>query len=56
MRSAALLIVLLIGLPFAVWLDLRSVTQTALTRQVTDLNAVLSGVRDFYSTDIVGAC
>ena len=54
MRSAALVLALLAGLPLAVWLDLRSVTQTALTRQVTDLNAVLSGVRDFYSTDIVG--
>jgi len=47
-------IVLLAGLPLAVWFDLRTVTQVALTRQVTDLNAVLSGVRDFYSTDVVG--
>jgi adenylate cyclase len=49
-----LVIVLLAGLPLAVWLDLRSVTEAALTRQVTDLNAVLGGVRDFYSTDVVG--
>jgi adenylate cyclase len=52
--SVALVIALLAGLPLAVWFDLRSVTQVALTRQVTDLNAVLSGVRDFYSTDVVG--
>ncbi len=50
----ALVIVLLAGLPLAVWFDLRTVTQMALTQQVTDLNAVLGGVRDFYSTDVVG--
>ena len=49
-----LVIVLLAGLPLAVWFDLRSVTEVALMRQVTDLNAVLGGVRDFYSTDVVG--
>jgi adenylate cyclase len=54
-RITVLLVVLLLaGLPLAVWLDLRSLSQVALTRQVTDLNAVLSGVRDFYSADIVG--
>jgi adenylate cyclase len=37
-----------------VWFDLRSISQAALTRQVTDLNAVLGAVRDFYSTDVVG--
>ncbi len=50
----ALVIVLLAGLPLAVWFDLRTVTQVALMRQVTDLSAVLSGVRDFYSTAVVG--
>src|ERR1700761_5334678 len=52
--SIALVLVLLAGLPLAVWFDLRTVTQAALMRQVTDLNAVVSGVRDFYSTDVVG--
>jgi adenylate cyclase len=52
--SVILVIVLLAGLPLAVWLDLRSITEVALMRQVTDLNAVIGGVRDFYSTDVVG--
>ncbi len=49
-----LVIVLLAGLPLAVWLDLRAVSEAALRRQVTDLNAVIGGVRDFYSSDVVG--
>jgi class 3 adenylate cyclase len=52
--SVLLVVALLAGLPLAVWFDLRSVSEAALTRQVTDLNAVLGGVRDFYSTDVVG--
>ena len=52
--SIVLVIVLLAGLPLAVWLDLRSVTEAAVMRQVTDLNAVLTGVRDFYSSAVVG--
>ena len=52
--SIVLVAILLAGLPIAVWFDLRGATETALTRQVTDLNAVLGDVRDFYSTDVVG--
>jgi hypothetical protein len=52
--SIAAVIVLLVGLPLAVLLDLRSLTQTALKTQTTDLNAVITGIRNFYSTDIVG--
>ena len=52
--SIVLVAALLAGLPVAVWLDLRAITQAALTRQVTDLNAVIGGVRDFYSSDVVG--
>ena len=52
--SVLLVVVLLAGLPLAVWFDLRSVSEAALTHQVTDLNAVIGGVREFYSTDVVG--
>lgn len=49
-----LVILLLAGLPLAVGADLRSISEAAETRQVTDLNKVLTGIRQFYSTDVVG--
>jgi adenylate cyclase len=51
--STLLVLFLLAGLPLAVWFDLRAATETALKRQVTDLNAVLGDVRDFYSSSVV---
>ncbi|MDQ2817272.1 MAG: adenylate/guanylate cyclase domain-containing protein [Candidatus Eremiobacteraeota bacterium] len=50
---ATLVAVLLLGLPLAVWLDLRSLTASALHRQASDLDSVITGVRGFYTTDIV---
>jgi class 3 adenylate cyclase len=47
-------VLLLVGLPLAVWLDLRSITQEILSRQAHDLNTVVSGIRSFYSSDVVG--
>ena len=56
-RSVALLVlvlILLLGLPLAVWLDLRNLTDTALRRQASDLNSVMTSVRGFYASDVVG--
>jgi hypothetical protein len=56
-RSVALIIlvlILLLGLPLAVWLDLRNITDTALRRQASDLNSVIMSVRGFYASDVVG--
>ncbi len=56
-RSALLILLvllLLIGLPLAVWLDLRNITETALRRQAGDLNSVISSVRAFYASNVVG--
>jgi adenylate cyclase len=56
-RSVALttlILVLLFGLPLAVWLDLRNLTDTALRRQAADLNSVITSVRGFYASDVVG--
>jgi adenylate cyclase len=50
----ALVIILLLGLPLAVWLDLRNLTDAALSRQASDLNSVISSVRGFYGTNVVG--
>ncbi len=49
-----LVIALLAGLPIAVWLDLRNVTENALLRQASDLNSVVSSMRSYYATNVVG--
>jgi hypothetical protein len=45
---------LIAGLPVAVWLDLRNLTETSLLRQARDLNSVVSSVRAYYATNVVG--
>jgi class 3 adenylate cyclase len=49
-----LVIALLAGLPLAVWLDLRSLTETNLLRQARDLNSVVTSVRGYYASNVVG--
>jgi adenylate cyclase len=57
-RSSALtgflIAVLLAGLPVAVWLDLQNLAEVALKRQASDLNSVVSGVRSYYASNVVG--
>ena len=57
-RSRALVVllvlVLLAGLPVAVWLDLSNLTESALRRQASDLNSVISSVRAYYARNVVG--
>jgi len=48
-----LVLILLAGLPLAVWLDLRNLTETALRRQASDLNSVISSVRGYYASNVV---
>lgn len=50
----ALVVLLLMGLPLAVWLDLRSLTEAALRRQASDINSILTGVRNFYGSNVAG--
>jgi adenylate cyclase len=49
-----LVLVLLVGLPVVVWLDLRNLTETALLRQASDLNSVVTSVRGYYASNVVG--
>jgi adenylate cyclase len=49
----ALLILLLAGLPLAVWLDLRNLSERALRLQASDFNSVISSVRSYYATNVV---
>ena len=51
---AALVVALLAGLPIAIWFDLRDLTETALRRQAADLNSVITSIRSYYATNVVG--
>jgi adenylate cyclase len=46
--------VLLVGLPVAVWFDLRNLTESALLRQARDLNSVVTSMRAYYGSNVVG--
>lgn len=48
-----LVIVLLAGLPVAVWLDVRSVTSRAMLGQADDFSSVIASITDYYATDVV---
>jgi adenylate cyclase len=49
-----LVALLLAGLPVAVWLDLRTLSENILQRQAVDLNSVITSVRTYYATNVVG--
>jgi signal transduction histidine kinase len=51
---ALLVIALLAGLPIAVWLDLRNLSDAALHRQAVDLNSVITSMRGYYASNVVG--
>jgi class 3 adenylate cyclase len=50
---AVVVILLLAGLPVAVYLDLRDLSARALRRQAGDINAIVSSIRTFYASDVV---
>src|SRR5205807_5695349 len=52
--TGLLIAVLLAALPVAVWLDLTNLAEAALRRQATDLNSVISSVRSYYASNVVG--
>ena len=49
-----LIALLVLGLPLAVWLDLTSLSEARLRRQAIDLNSVISSVRGYYASNVVG--
>jgi signal transduction histidine kinase/CheY-like chemotaxis protein len=49
-----MVVLLLAGLPVAVWLDLRNLSEAALRRQANDMNSVITSVRTYYATNVVG--
>ncbi len=44
----------LLGLVGSVWLDLRNLSDENLRRQATSLNGIISSVRSYYATNVVG--
>jgi len=48
------IVLLLVGLPVAVWLDLTNLAATNLTRQASDLNSIMGSVRNYYATNVAG--
>jgi signal transduction histidine kinase/DNA-binding response OmpR family regulator/HPt (histidine-containing phosphotransfer) domain-containing protein len=50
----SILLILLAGLPIAAWLDMKGLTEASLQRQAIDMNAIVNGIRGFYSRDVVG--
>ena len=47
------LLLLLAALPLAIWMDLRSLSDQALSRQASSLNAVINSVRGYYARNVV---
>ncbi len=45
---------LLTGLPIAVWLDLQDIAVSSLETQAQDLNSIISSVRGYYGSNVVG--
>lgn len=50
----AILILLLAGLPLAVWLDMQNMASARLQSQAGDLNSVISSIRGYYGSNVVG--
>jgi hypothetical protein len=51
--SVLVLVLLIVSLPLAVWTDLRNITELALRRQAGDMNAMLTSIRGFYTSNVV---
>jgi adenylate cyclase len=52
--TGLLVALLLAALPLAVWLDLTNLAEVALQRQATDLNSIVTSVREYYAANVVG--
>jgi hypothetical protein len=49
-----LVLLVLAGLPVAVWLDLRNLSERALREQADDLSTMIDSIRNYYSSNVVG--
>jgi hypothetical protein len=51
---AGVVVLLLAGLPVAVWLDLRNLSEHALHSDADELAAAINTMRNYYSQNVVG--
>jgi class 3 adenylate cyclase len=49
-----LVFLLLLGLPFAAWLDMRDLSERILRRQAEEIGRIIDDMRAFYASDVVG--
>jgi class 3 adenylate cyclase len=52
--ALASLILLLIGLPLAVWADMQNIAAARLRSQAGDLNSMITSIRGYYASAVVG--
>jgi adenylate cyclase len=52
--TVLLVLLVLAGLPIAVWLDLRNLSERALTEQADELSSTIDTIRNYYASNIVG--
>jgi adenylate cyclase len=50
---ALLVLLVLVGLPLAAWLDLRNITSGTLLKEAANMDSVVTGIRSFYADDVV---
>lgn len=50
----AVLVLLLAGLPLAVWLDMQNITAARLQNQARDLSSLITSIRGYYASNVVG--
>ncbi len=51
--TVLLVLVILAGLPVAVWLDMRNLSEQALLDQADDLTSMINNIRNYYATNVV---
>ncbi|HEU4826293.1 MAG TPA: adenylate/guanylate cyclase domain-containing protein [Dongiaceae bacterium] len=49
-----LVLVMLAGLPLAVWLDISNLSERLLERQAQDLSSLITSIRSYYASNVVG--
>ena len=52
--TIVLVLLVLAGLPLAVWLDLRNLSEGALTDQANELSSTIDSIRNYYASNVVG--
>jgi hypothetical protein len=52
--TITLVLLVLAGLPVAVWLDLRNMSERALTEQANELSSTIDSIRNYYASRVVG--